>query len=213
MRLTSLLPERVRHLGPEVLAFGVIGAGNTVLYAAIVYVAMGVGAVKAQVIATVITTTIAYFANRHWTYRHHSRSRRRKEYSLFFGFNLVGMVIQGGVVGAAKYGLDLSEATDKTLLMLFTMVGVGFATIFRFWAYRTVVFRKPKPDDDLIVLDAAAGLAEMSAELHDESILRHGPARGTEPAPRRQPRAEDFEDVALEAELAVELDAERRARR
>ena len=207
MRLTSLLPERVRHLGPEVLAFGVIGAANTTLYTLITYVSMGIGVVKANALATVITTTLAYFANRHWTYRHHSRSRRRREYTLFFGFNLIGLVIQTGAATIGKYGFDLSEKTDKHLLMGVTLIGIVVATVFRFWAYRTFVFLKPKPDTDLIALDPAAGLAEVSAELHDEVELAH--AAGHHQAGRRPA----LDDVALEAELIVEAGAQQRSSR
>jgi putative flippase GtrA len=209
MQLTSLLPERVRHLGPEVLAFGVIGAANTLLYMGITYVAMGIGVVKANVLATVITTTIAYFANRHWTYRHHSRSRRRREYTLFFGFNLIGLLIQSGAAAIAKYGFGLTEQNHKIALMVVTMAGIAVATVFRFWAYRTFVFLKPKADTDLVALDATAGLAEVSAELHDEAELKKAAAA----AAAQTAPAEPLDDVALEAELIVEADAQRRATR
>ena len=50
------LTERLRRLAPEAFAFGIIGAANAALYLAITYVAMPIGAVKATVIATVVTT-------------------------------------------------------------------------------------------------------------------------------------------------------------
>ena len=161
------LTHRLRRLAPEVLAFGVIGAANTALYLAITYVTMPIGAVKATVIATVVTTTLAYVANRYWTYRHHTRSALRREYTLFFGFNLVGMIIQSGAVGTAKYGFGLNEIDHRLVLMAITLFAAGAATIFRFWAYRTFVFLKPPVDGheaDLADLDAVAGLAELTAE-------------------------------------------------
>ncbi|HWG99179.1 MAG TPA: GtrA family protein [Pilimelia sp.] len=145
MRLARLLPTRLRNIGPEAFAFGVIGASNTVLYLVIFNLAIGIGAVKATVIATVVTTTLSYLANRHWTYRDRPRSALRREYTLFFGFNLAGMLIQSGTVGLGKYGLGLSEAEDRLALNLVTCVGVALATGFRFWAYRTMVFRKAAP--------------------------------------------------------------------
>ena len=69
------LTDRLRRLAPEALAFGVIGAANAALYMVITYVALPIGAVKATVIATVVTTTLAYFANRYWTYRNHTKTR------------------------------------------------------------------------------------------------------------------------------------------
>jgi putative flippase GtrA len=161
------LTDRLRRLAPEAFAFGVIGAANAALYLAITWVALPIGAVKATVLATVITTTLAYFANRYWTYRHHTKTALRREYTLFFGFNLVGMVIQSGSVAIAKYGVGLNEADHKLLIMVVTLAAAGLATIFRFWAYRTFVFLKPPVDGHehaMAELDVAAGLAELSAE-------------------------------------------------
>ena len=178
------LTDRLRRLAPEAFAFGVIGAANTALYLAITWVALPIGAVKATVIATVVTTTVAYFANRYWTYRHHTKTALRREYTLFFGFNLVGMVIQSGAVAVAKYGVGLNEADHKVLIMVVTLVAAGVATIFRFWAYRTFVFLKPPVDGHeaaIAEMDVAAGLAELSTEHHDDldaelSALESAPA-------------------------------------
>lgn len=126
------------------MAFGVIGVGNVLLYLLIFNVTLSIGAVKATIIATVVTTTVSYVANRHWTYKSRPKSTLRREYTLFFAFNLVGMVIQAGMVGAAKYGLGLSESQDRLALNIATCVGIAVATVFRFWAYRTFVFR-PHP--------------------------------------------------------------------
>ena len=119
------LTDRLRRLAPEAFAFGVIGAANTALYLAITYVALPIGAVKATVIATIVTTTLAYFANRYWTYRHHTKTALRREYTLFFGFNLIGMVIQSGAVAVAKYGVGLNEADHKLLIMAVTLGAAG----------------------------------------------------------------------------------------
>lgn len=166
MPSASMLTERLRRLAPEAFAFGIIGAGNTLLYLAIYWVAMPIGPVKASVLATIITTTLAYVANRYWTYRHHTRTALRREYTLFFGFNLVGMVIQSGMTYLGKYGFGLSEHDDKFLLLGMTTLGIGIATIFRFWAYRTFVFLKPPVDGHegaITDMDATAGFAELSA--------------------------------------------------
>jgi putative flippase GtrA len=180
------LAERLRHLAPEALAFGSIGAANTLLYMAITWALLPIGAVKASVVATIVTTTLAYLANRYWTYRHHTRSALRREYTLFFGFNLVGMIIQSGAVTIGKYGFGLTEEHDEILFMGVTLLGIAVATIFRFWAYRTFVFLKPPVDGHeatVAELDVVAGLAELSAEA----------------------------DGSLDEELAKEIDAQRRA--
>ena len=169
------LSEHLRRLAPEVIAFGVIGAGNTLLYMAITWALLPIGAVKASVVATVVTTTLAYVANRYWTYRNHSRTALRREYTLFFGFNLIGMVIQSGAIAIGKYGFGLTEEHDEYAFMGVTLAGIVVATVFRFWAYRTFVFLKPPVDGheaDLTELDAVAGLAELSAEDEPGSVAQ-----------------------------------------
>jgi putative flippase GtrA len=178
MRLVRLLPHRLRALAPEALRFGAIGLANTVLYFVIFNVAMGIGAVKATVIATVVTTTLSYLANRHWTYKHRPKTALRREYTLFFAFNLAGMVIQSGVVGVGKYGLGLNEGTDRLAFNLATCVGIALATAFRFWAYRTLVFKPvvaavtaPLPrvgDADAINADLAEIRDVLDVELRAE---------------------------------------------
>jgi putative flippase GtrA len=191
------LTQRLRRLAPEAMAFATIGAVNTMLYFAITWVALPIGAVKASVLATVITTTLAYFGNRYWTYRHHTRSALRREYTLFFGFNLVGMIIQSGAVTIGKYGFGLTEADDKLLILGCMAVGVAVGTLFRFWAYRTFVFlKKPHQRDtddeaELTALDPAAGLAELSTE------------RGTD-------GGTDLSGTDLDSEIAAEVAADRR---
>jgi putative flippase GtrA len=175
MSSASPLIARLRRLAPEAIAFGIIGAGNTLLYMAITWALLPIGAVKASVIATVVTTTLAYFANRYWTYRHHARTALRREYTLFFGFNLIGMVIQSGAIAIGKYGFGLNEDRDEVAFMGFTLIGIVIATLFRFWAYRTFVFLKPPVDGheaDLTDLDAVAGFAELSAEDEPGSVAQ-----------------------------------------
>jgi putative flippase GtrA len=175
MPSASTLTDRLRRLAPEAIAFGVIGAGNTLLYFAITWAALSIGAVKASVLATVITTTLAYFANRYWTYRHHTRTALRREYTLFFGFNLVGMFIQSGCIAIGKYGFGLTEEHDELMFLAVTALGVVIGTLFRFWAYRTFVFLKPPVDGheaELADLDAVAGLAELSAENEPGSVAQ-----------------------------------------
>jgi putative flippase GtrA len=94
--------------------------------------------VKAKAIATIVAATSAYFMNRHWTYRNRPKSSLRREYTLFFAFNLVGLFIEVGAVSVAKYWL---HRTDLLVLNVFSLLGIALGTLFRFWAYRTHVFK------------------------------------------------------------------------
>ena len=197
MRLLRLIPARLRAIAPEAMRFGAVGLGNTVLYFVIFNITMGIGAVKATVIATVVTTTLSYLANRHWTYRHRPKTALRREYTLFFAFNLAGMLIQSGIVGIGKYGLGLSENTDRLAFNIATCVGIGLATLFRFWAYRTLVFVAQTPEPAVARTPEPATATAGATE----------PMIASEPAIVSQSLPEPRDAAALDAELHAELAA------
>jgi putative flippase GtrA len=137
-----LLPLRWRGLTRELATFGTIGVINLFVNFAVFNLlwltVLRTGELKAKAVATIVATTCAYFMNRHWTYRDRPKSTLRREYSLFFFFNLIGLIIEVAVVGIAKYGL---HQTHIVVLNVCTGIGIMLGTIFRFWAYRTHVFR------------------------------------------------------------------------
>lgn len=147
MRLLRLLPERWQRFLNEAAKFGIVGGINTVInYAVFNALALTIfrdGQLKAAVVATLVATLTSYLMNRHWTYRDRPKSALRREYALFFLFNATGLLIELGVLALAKYGLGY---TGLLALNVAKTAGVGLATIFRFWSYRTFVFRRdPAP--------------------------------------------------------------------
>jgi putative flippase GtrA len=205
MRLVRLLPERWQKFLHEALKFGAVGGINTVvnyaLFNALVLTVLADGQLKATVIATVVATTSSYFMNRHWTFRDRSKSAMRREYLLFFLFNAAGLLIELGVLAIAKYGLGI---TGLLALNLVKTVGLVLGMTFRFWSYRTFVFR-PAPihahhlDPVAELVDAVADLEEHAA--HDAPAV---PAQ-----PRGGKAAAGFDE--LDAEIAAELDAAQRS--
>nr|WP_240939815.1 GtrA family protein [Planosporangium flavigriseum] len=136
-------------MAPEAIAFTTIGLANLFLYFAIFNGLIFIGAVKATIIATLVTTYLAYLANRHWTYKNRPRRAMRREYTLFFAVNMVGLLIQSAGTGLLKYGFGLSERPHRLAFNVATVVCICIATLFRFWTYRTFVF-KDAPADTVI---------------------------------------------------------------
>ncbi|RIV39464.1 GtrA family protein [Micromonospora radicis] len=226
MPLVRLLPERWQKFIHEALKFGLVGGVNTVInYAVFNALALTVfvdGQLKATVVATVVATITSYLMNRHWTYRDRPKSAMQREYALFFLFNGVGLLIELGVLAAAKYGLGV---TGLLALNIAKTGGVVLATLFRFWSYRTFVFQPAAPAesaktwhglprdewDTMAEMDPVAELAESITELEEEEPPATRPT-GLTPRPL-QPRAaalssETEFSAALDKELAAELDAE-----
>ena len=165
-----LLPERWRAITEEFAKFGTIGLINLFVNFAVFNLlwltVLRTGEVKAKAIATIVATTCAYFMNRHWTYRDRPKSTLRREYSLFFVFNLVGLIIEVTVVFIAKYGF---HQTHIVVLNLVTGIGIVLGTIFRFWAYRTHVFKREPLDATVAAEAAIAGPAAFLDDGYDES--------------------------------------------
>ena len=113
-------------------------------------------------------------------------------------------MIQAGTAAAAKYGLGLSEDRHRLALNAATCVGIALATGFRFWAYRTLVFR-PHPADHAAPTGAAEALAEViETEHHDAELL----AAEAELLRAEARDDREFRDLAarLEAELGDDLE-------
>ncbi|MEU5904370.1 GtrA family protein [Micromonospora sp. NPDC047467] len=230
MRLVRLLPERWQKFINEALKFGIVGGINTVInYAVFNALALTVfadGQLKATVIATIVATITSYLMNRHWTYRDRPKSALRREYVLFFLFNATGLLIELGVLAAAKYGLGMNSLLA---LNLAKTVGVLLATLFRFWSYRTFVFQPIAPAeadektaptwhsiprdewDTMAEMDPVAELAESVSELEeaqssDRPEAASGPNGATPTQGRHTPMTASL-PADLSAELAADLHA------
>jgi putative flippase GtrA len=155
--------ERIQRLIHEAMKFGTVGAINAVIDIVIFNVFLPIGPLKAKVGATVVATTASYLMNRHWTFKHRDRSGMRREYTMFFGLNLVGLGIQLVVLGAAKYGLGFNEDTDRLAFNIANAIGIALGTIFRFWSYRKYVFKAaPAEREHVSAAAAAMTLSPMS---------------------------------------------------
>lgn len=219
MRVARLRPEprsltgRWRKLANEASKFGAIGAVNTVInYAVFNVLVLTVfhnGQLKANVAATVVATTSSYFMNRHWTYRDRPKSTLRREYVLFFVLNLAGMMIELGVLALSKYGLGI---TTLVALNVAKAAATGLGMVFRFWTYRTVVFKAAPATEvrspDTVPVEATAA---VTTGLPIAPAPRSGVADAAGAATTTGPPvSEEFAELTgpLEAELDPTLDVD-----
>ena len=92
----------------------------------------------AKVVSVLAATTFAYFGNRHWTFKDRSRSSFRRQYTLFFVFNAVGMIISLSCLWVSHYLLGFESALADNISA--NVVGLVLGTVFRFWGYHNWVF-------------------------------------------------------------------------
>ncbi|MET7484360.1 GtrA family protein [Streptomyces sp. NPDC005538] len=143
-----------KRLAGEIAKFGAVGVVGTVVNFAVsnlLWHLTSLQAVRANVIATIVAIACNYVGFRYFAYRDRDKSARTKELTLFLVFSLVGLVIENGVLFAAIYGLGWDSSLQRNV---FKVLGMGIATLFRFWSYRTWVF-KALPVEEAVELAVA----------------------------------------------------------
>jgi putative flippase GtrA len=135
------LYERFRQLIHELAKFGVVGVIAflvTEVGTNLLHFQAALGPLISNVIATVVATCVSFGGNRYWTFRHRDRAGLGRESVLFFVLNGVGLGIQLASLSFAYYVLGM---TDKLSYNIALLIGIAFGTLFRFWSYRTWVWR------------------------------------------------------------------------
>jgi putative flippase GtrA len=137
---------RFEHLLRELGKFGVVGGCaymvDTVIFK--IMLSADVNPLLAKTTATAVSATIAFIGNRYWTWRDRPSTGLRREYVLYFLFNVVGLAIGLACLGISHYLLGRAWpifTTELADLVSANVVGVALGTFFRFWSYRRFVFR------------------------------------------------------------------------
>lgn len=174
----GVLRRQLDQFAREVAKFGAVGGAGLLVNLGVFNLVRHVTdlqVVRASVIATIVAIVFNYIGFRYFTYRDRDKSGRTKELTLFLLFSAVGLVIENGVLYTATYGFGWDSPLQSNI---FKFLGIGIATLFRFWSYRTWVFR---------ALPAKEAVA--SAESFLEEGRRHRPALSGSTAYRRGNRA------------------------
>ncbi len=140
------LKDFVTRMRKELGKFGVIGLVAYIIDLTIFNVLRFAGGegplydkpLTAKVVSVLAATTFAYFGNRHWTFKDRSRSSFRRQYTLFFVFNAVGMIISLSCLWVSHYLLGIESALADNISA--NVIGLVLGTIFRFWGYHNWVF-------------------------------------------------------------------------
>ncbi|KUN15767.1 hypothetical protein AQJ11_42720 [Streptomyces corchorusii] len=160
----------LQRLVREVVKFGAVGGAGVLVNLGVFNLVRHVSdlpVVRASIIATVVAIVFNYVGFRYWTYRDRDKSGRTKELTLFLLFSAIGLVIENGVLYLATYGFGWDSPLQSNV---FKFVGIGVATLFRFWSYRSWVFR---------------ALPARETAVSAESILERDPADPTKRTPKQ----------------------------
>ncbi|MBN0045981.1 GtrA family protein [Streptomyces actuosus] len=170
----------LRRLVHEVARFGAVGGAGLLVNLGVFNLVRHVTAlpvVRASIVATVVAIAFNYLGFRYFTYRDRDKSGRTKELSLFLLFSVVGLVIENGLLYAATYGFGWDSPLQSNV---FKFLGIAVATLFRFWSYRTWVFRALPASEPR----AAAPRPGPAASLADGADALLGEAEPVRPRQR-----------------------------
>lgn len=93
-----------------------------------------------SIVSGVISILVAYAGNRNWTWRDRQRTGAKREVSLFFIINGIALIFNVICLAISRYVLGFDSALADNIAA--NIIGVGFGTLFRFWSYRTIVFKR-----------------------------------------------------------------------
>ncbi|MGW5120879.1 GtrA family protein [Streptomyces noursei] len=164
----SALRSRLEAFTREVVKFGAVGGAGVVVNFAVFNLVRHLTelpVVRASIVATVVATVTNYVGYRYFAYRDRDKRGRTRELTLFLLFSVVGLVIENGILYAATYGFGWDSSLQSNI---FKFLGIGIATLFRFWSYRTWVFR---------ALPAREAVQTAESFLADGSRLPSGTTR------------------------------------
>lgn len=141
MSIVRYVQDRVGHLFHEIAKFGLVGGTSLVINFILFQVYSSFkrnDVLVASIVASVLSTIVAYLGNRYWTYRDRDCTGVGREVVLFFGSNGVGMVIQVGCLALTHYVIGWNSNLGDFFgnYVLGMSMGMGF----RFWSYRTLIF-------------------------------------------------------------------------
>jgi putative flippase GtrA len=143
--LVADLHRRFATLIAELTRFGLIGTLGLIIDlggAALLHGKAGFGPLIAKVISASVATVVSYTGHRLWTFRHRASQSVLRGGLIFFGLNLVGLIISLLVIAIVTGPLGLRSLAAYNAAQV---VGVLLGMLFRYWSYRRWVFLAFEP--------------------------------------------------------------------
>jgi putative flippase GtrA len=135
----SLRHELGKFFSVGALAY-VVGVGGFNILVHLESAPLASKPLTASIISGIVSIFVAYLGNRHWTWRDRARSGARREMSLFFIINGIAVIFNVICLAISRYVLGFESALADNVAA--NIIGVGLGTLFRFWSYRTIVFKR-----------------------------------------------------------------------
>jgi putative flippase GtrA len=146
----------------QLLKFSTVGAVAFVVDAVVfnvILLAIGLPLV-AKTVSVLFASSLAFVANRHWSFAGRERRGLGREAVLFVIINGAGLAVALAVLWASHYLLHFTSRLADNIAA--NVVGLGLAAALRFWAYRTLLWRAQPA---AVPVETGDGLTEADRAL------------------------------------------------
>lgn len=175
MSLVADLHRRFATLIAELTRFGLIGTLGLIIDlggAALLHGKAGFGPLIAKAISASVATVVSYTGHRLWTFRHRASQSIPRGGLIFFGLNLIGLVISLLVIAIVTGPLDQHSLAAYNAAQV---IGVLLGMLFRYWSYRRWVFLAFEPAEAALQpAPAALDLAAQPIPAESGRTADHG---------------------------------------
>ena len=124
------------------LRFALVGIANTTIDFGLLFilVALGLGKIPSNYIATTVAFIFSFFANRSYTFK--SAGNIKRQMVLFSVVTLFGLwVIQPIIITVTTHGLATFDLSDEINLLISKVLATGVTLIWNYVLYSRVVFK------------------------------------------------------------------------
>ena len=152
------LSPRAHGLLKEVMQFATVGGVSYIVDVGVsnllvfgfgpIPATMAASPLKAKIVSTVLSVIVAWLGNRLWTYGHRDSGSNLRGMVMFVVVNLIGMGIVLVPGWFTWYVLNMRDPVSYNLST--NVIGIALGMVFRFYAYRTWVF-KERPEQERVV--------------------------------------------------------------
>lgn len=136
--------EKIKKKHAQKIRYSLVGGFNTALDFCLlfIFVALGLDRIPANYLSTGVSMIISFFANKRFTFKHTTGSKRR-QIPLFILVTVIGMwVIQPIVMWAVTQVLDPYIANKSIELFITKVIATVASLIWNYMLYSRVVFKK-----------------------------------------------------------------------
>jgi putative flippase GtrA len=143
------LHRRFATLIAELTKFGLIGTVGLITDlggANLLHGPAGLGPLTAKAIAATCATVLSYAGHRLWTFQHRANQGLLRGWVIFFGLNLVGLLVSLLIIG---FFTDVLRLHGLAAYNVAQVCGVVLGMLFRYWSYRRWVFLAFEPGEQV----------------------------------------------------------------